>query len=114
MLALDPSDPADTLLIQRKLAHSLDDGIVYWWAKLLRMGVVDKVATPLWNVHVGALLTARDLDENGAYETTAISMVFYTDLETGEYLTSFENPYTGKKVDINYFPAPARNPQLQY
>jgi hypothetical protein len=105
MLALDPSNPADTLLIQRKLAHTMDDDIVYWWAQLLRMVVVDKVPTPLWNVHVGALISARDLDDAGAYETTAISMVFYTDLETGEYLTRFKNPFTGKEVEINYFPA---------
>ena len=105
MLALDPSNPSDTLLIQRKLAHTMGDDIVYWWAQLLRMAMVDKVATPLWNVHVGALIAARDLDEEGAYETTAISMVFYTDLETGEYLTSFNNPFTGKEVEISYFPA---------
>ena len=105
MLKLDPSNPAHTLLITRKLAHTMGDDIVYWWAKLRRMGMVDKVATPLWDVHVGALLTARDLDDNGAYETTAISMVFYTDIETGEYLRRFRNPYTGQEVDINYFPA---------
>ena len=105
MLGLDPSNPAHTLLIQRKLAHTMDDSIVFWWANLSRMGMVDKISTPLWNVHVGALLTARDLDERGAYETTAISMVFYTDLESGELLSKFNNPYTGETVDINYFPA---------
>ena len=73
-------------MITRKLAHTMGDDIVFWWAKLSRMGMVDKVATPLWDVHVAALLTARDIDDRGAYETTAISMVFYTDLETGEYL----------------------------
>jgi len=104
-LALDPARPADTLLIQRKLAHTQGTDIVYWWAQLLRMGVVDKVVTPLWNVHVAALLTARDIDDQGGYETTAISMVFYTDLETGEYLTRFGNPYTGAEVEVNYFPA---------
>ena len=105
MLDLDPSNPAHTLMITRKLAHTLDGGIVYWWAKLLRMAVVDKIATPLWNVHVGALLKTRDIDEQGAYETTAISMVFYTDLETGEYMQSFRNPFTAQEVEIGYFPA---------
>ena len=105
MLDLDPSNPAHTLMITRKLAHTLDGGIVYWWAKLLRMAVVDKIATPLWNVHVGALLKTRDFDEQGAYETTAISMVFYTDLETGEYMQTFRNPFTAQEVEIGYFPA---------
>ena len=105
MLSLDPSNPAHALLITRKLAHTMDDSIVFWWAQLSRMGMVDKISTPLWNVHVGALISARDVDANGAYETTAISMVFYTDIETGKLLSRFRNPYTGREVEINYFPA---------
>ena len=42
---------------------------------------------------------------HGAYETTAISMVFYTDLETGEFLETFKNPFTGQEVEVSYFPA---------
>ena len=105
MLSLDTSNPAHTLMITRKLAHTMDDGVVFWWAQLARMVMLDKISTPLWNVHVGALLKTRDIDEHGAYETTAISMVFYTDIETGEYLRTFKNPFTGKTADINYFPA---------
>ena len=105
LLDLDPSDPNHTLMITRKLAHSMDGNIFCWWAKLRRMAVLDKIVTPLWNVHVAALLRTRDLDEGGAYETTAISMVFYTDLETGEYMETFRNPFTGREVEIGYFPA---------
>ena len=104
-LDLDPDNPSHTLMVARKLAHTMDDSIVYWWAQLLRMAVVDKIATPLWNVHVGAVLKTRDIDEQGTYETTAISMVFYTDLETGEYMETFNNPFTGQEVEIGYFPA---------
>ena len=105
LLSLDPSNPDHTLLITRKLAHTMDDDIVFWWANLSRFGLLDKIFTPLWDVHVGAVLSTRDVGPRGAYETTAISMVFYTDLETGEYLRTFKNPYTGKEVEINYFPA---------
>jgi hypothetical protein len=104
-LALDPSDPAHTLMITRKLAHTMDDSIVFWWAKLSRMVVLDKIATPMWDVYVAALLKTRDIDDRGGYETTAISMVFYTDLENGEYLRTFDNPITGQTVEIDYFPA---------
>ncbi|NCF30261.1 MAG: DUF1838 domain-containing protein [Gammaproteobacteria bacterium] len=104
-IELDPANPAHTLLISRKLAHSMDESPVFWWAKLSRMYMLDKIITPLWDVHVAAVLTTRDIDEHGSYETTAISMVFYTDLETGEYLSSFDNPITGETVDIGYFPA---------
>jgi hypothetical protein len=105
MLELDPSKPAHTLMITRKLAHTMGDDIVYWWAKLSRMVMLEKVATPMWDVYVAALLKTRDIDDQGGYETTAISMVFYTDVETGEYLRTFDNPITGQTVEINYFPA---------
>ena len=105
MLELDPANPAHTLMITRKLAHTMDDSIVYWWAQLSRLHVLEKISTPLWNVYVGALLKTRDVDDRGGYETTAISMVFYTDLETDEYLETFDNPITGKTNEIAYFPA---------
>lgn len=104
-LELDTANPEHTLMITRKLAHTMDDSTVFWWAKLRRMVVVDKIVTPMWNVWVSAILNTRDIDDRGGYETTAISMVFYTDLETGEYLRQFDNPFTGKTVDIGYFPA---------
>ncbi len=105
LLDLDPSDPHQTLMITRKLAHTMDDSLVFWWAQLLRMAVVDKISTPLWNVYVGAVLKTRDFNDQGAYETTAISMVYYTDLETGEFLETFKNPFTGQEVEVSYFPA---------
>ena len=105
MLDLDPSEPADTLLMYRKLAHTLDDRIVYWWAHLERYGLIDAALVPFWKVHVAALLTARNVDETGAYETNAISLVSYTDLETGAFMETFLNPVTREEVEISYFPA---------
>lgn len=105
LLDLDTSNPEHLLMITRKLAHTMDDSTVFWWAQLRRMVVVDKIVTPMWDVWVSAILNTRDVDDRGGYETTAISMVFYTDVETGEYLEQFNNPFTGKTVDIGYFPA---------
>ena len=107
---LDPSNPQHTLMITRKLAHSMDGAPFFWWAQLLRVAVIDKISTPLWNVHVAAVLRTRDVDDQGpyyqtAYETTAISMVYYTDLQTGEFMEAFNNPFTGQEVEVSYFPA---------
>ncbi len=107
-LKLNPFEPADVLMITRKLAHTIGDDVVHWWAKLSRMVMLEKKSTPMWDVWVGAILKTNTIDDQGGYETTAISMVFYTDVKTGQYMEKFNNPITGKTVDIGYFPAKPR------
>lgn len=75
-LKLNPFEPADVLMITRKLAHTMDDDVVHWWAKLSRMVMLGKKSTPMWDVWVGAILNTNTIDDQGGYETTAISMVF--------------------------------------
>ncbi len=103
-LTLDPTKPEDALLIYRKLAHTMDDSVTFAWLRTTRSGLVDSAFTHLWDVHVGAMFTAKDLDDSGAYETTTISIVFYTDPETGQFLETFKNPYTDQEAEIGYFP----------
>jgi hypothetical protein len=107
-LDLDPSNPDHALLMYRKLAHTTDDSVVYWWAHLDRFGQVDGELIPFWRVHVSALITTRDVGDSGAYEANAISLVSYTDIETGEFLETFRNPLTGAENRVNYFPATPR------
>ncbi len=102
-LNLDPADPDDTLLIHRKLAYSMDDSLTFWWLRSTRFGLVDSAFRPLWNVHVGHIRTTTDLDDDGAFETTAISIGFYTDLENGQVLETFKNPYTDQEIDVPIF-----------
>jgi hypothetical protein len=107
-LELDPSNPDHTLLMYRKLAHTTDDSVTFWWAHLERYGLVDAALVPFWKVHVAALLTAKDVDDSGAYEANAISLVSYTDLETGKFLETFANPITGNDVPVSYLPPTPR------
>ncbi len=102
--ALDVANPDDVLTIYRKLAHTMDDSVTYWWLRTTRYGLVDSAFTHMWDVHVGAMLTAETVDDNGSYETTTISVVFYTDPQTGAFMETFKNPYTGEEVEIGYFP----------
>ena len=105
MLQLDPSNPDHNLMIFRKLAHTMDDTLAVFWANLRRMGQEGPLATPMWDIKLAAVLATRDVEEDGTYETTTISMVAYTDVETGEPLETYDNPWTGKTVDINLFPS---------
>lgn len=105
LLQLDPSNPDHNLMIFRKLAHTMDDTLAYFWANLRRMGQEGPVATPMWDMKLAAVTSAKDVGDDGTYETTAISMVVYTDVQTGEPLETFDNPWTGETVDISSFPA---------
>ena len=58
-------------------------------------------------MHIGRFFTTHDL-EDGTYELTQTSLTYYTDLATGAYLRQFQNPLTGKRVEIQYGTPKAR------
>ncbi len=101
--ALDPANKKDQALIYRKLAWSMDDRIGFWWLDGTRYGIVDDELTPFWQMHVGSFFKVRDLAE-GEYEVTNMSIAFYTDVNTGEFIKKLINPLTGKEVEIVYYP----------
>lgn len=105
LLNLDADNPDHNLMIFRKLAHTMDDSLAFFWANLRRMGQEGPVATPMWDIKLASVLGTKDVSEDGTYETTAISMVAYTNTVTGEVLETFDNPWTGETVDISLFPA---------
>lgn len=105
MLKLDPSNPDHNLMIFRKLAHTMDDSLAFFWANLRRMGQDGPIITPMWDIKLASVLGTKDVGEDGTYENTAISMVAYTNTVTGEVLETFNNPWTGETVDISLFPA---------
>jgi hypothetical protein len=100
---LDPTDPKDIALIYRKLAFSMDEKPGYWWLQGRRFGLVDAELTPLWDMHVGTFFRTRDVADSDAFDVTLWSVSFYTDIDSGQYITSARNPYTGKEVAIQYF-----------
>ena len=104
-IEVNPDDPDDRLMIFRKLAHTMDDSIAYFWADLRRLGMVGTTMTRMWDIKIAAMVIARDIGDDGSYETTTISMVSYRDPETGEILETYDNPWTGKTVDITLYPS---------
>jgi len=97
-LSLNPSNPEDLHYMHRKLAYALDDRLTYWNIEALRMGFRNGVLTPFWKLHAGIIYRSKTLDDF-RYSNEAILKIYYTDLETGELLERFDNPYTGKTVE---------------
>ncbi|MBL8629562.1 MAG: DUF1838 family protein [Rhodospirillaceae bacterium] len=101
MLKLDPNNPEHVHLIHRKLAYCMPGAPAFMWLKATRYGVVDSRVIPFWDMHVGQAFATRDLDD-GAYEVTIWTAIFYTDVSTGKFMERFANPLTNKVVDVRY------------
>ncbi len=106
--ALDLTNKDVQSLIFRKLGYAMDDRLGFWHLQGTRYGLVGAELTPFWEMHIGSFFKVRDLP-GGSYEVTRMGVTFYTDLETGEYIKKFENPFTKKTIDIEYGrPAPRK------
>jgi len=98
-LNLDPNNPEHLHYMHRKLVYRLDDGLTYWNIEALRMGFRDGILTPFWKLHAGIIYKIKTI-EAFRYSNQAIVKIFYTDLETGELLQWFDNPYTKETVEV--------------
>ncbi len=96
---LDPELPEDLYTIHRKLRYGFDDRLVYWYINAVRYGLMDSQFTPLWNMHVGFIAEATDAQDG--FTTKGLTAIFYTDLESGQLLDTFTNPYTGERIPVN-------------
>ena len=96
---LDFDDPDDLLTAAVKLRGTLDDRMVIWWMKGVRYGVVKDELNPLFNMLVGSFSRYKEVPGRG-YQVTMLELGYLTDLETGEPLDEFKNPYTGKVVKV--------------
>ncbi len=99
--AFDPSNPLHTGLAYRKLGWSANDQLTFHWLHLIRYGMVDSKLTPMWNILAGSFFRAKDLGE-GRYEVTSLSVDFFTDIESGKLLETYNNPWTGKTLKVPY------------
>lgn len=110
-LNLDPTNPDHVMLMHRKLCFSADSTPTFMWLRATRMGVVDSKVYPFWEMHVGEAFMTTDLPD-GNYEVSIWTAIFYTDIETGKFLETFKNPFTGKTLSVRYN-APRVSKRLQ-
>jgi hypothetical protein len=102
-VSFDPATSAGCAQIFRRLAFSSGTKIGFWWLTGTRFALIDATLTPLWDMHVGTIFRVRDVAE-GRYDVTSASAIFYTELSSDRFLRRFANPFTGKNVDIAYYP----------
>lgn len=109
--ALPLNDPAFHLRTLVRLQGDLSGAMLYAYSAGQVFGVrpgqgfgYEDVGRRLYG-YEGCSVRRTYLRPDGKFETKARSWLFYKDLETGEYIKEFHNPYTDKKVPVPFFRA---------
>ena len=102
---LDPDDPDDALTIGRKIGCSTVDGepITYWWhgkAYSRRQGERDRLLFHVEGMNIRACSSVDDPEKGPGYKLVSSELLLYKDPETGDVLSTWDNPWTGETVDV--------------
>jgi hypothetical protein len=96
---LDFDDPGDVLTAIAKMRGSTDDRLVMGWVIGTRYAVIDHRAVPMMGILAATFSQYRKIRAD-AYEARALEIAYFTDLDTGRLLERWENPVTGKTVEV--------------
>jgi len=91
--------------VNRKFQCSLKDGkqVTFYWhgtAFGRVMGMADKVLFNVEGMNTRACATVNDEKRGLGYKLVSRELLLYRDPKTGEYLRTWDNPYTGAKVPV--------------
>lgn len=105
LAALDPDNAADALSITRKVMCSTEDGDAktYWWhgrAYSRRMGERDRLLFTVEGMNIRACTSVSDPERGDGFKLVSRELLLYKDPQTGEVLSTWDNPWTGQTVDV--------------
>jgi Protein of unknown function (DUF1838) len=108
---VDLKDPNFNLRALSRLQGGMDERVSYGFQRGHVYGIIngrglpiDQYGKKLYGYEGGGLRKARVLAD-GSVQTVSRGWLFYTDAETGEYMTEFTNPYSNEKVTVPIFRA---------
>lgn len=91
----------DDLELWLRLGGALDERLVIWWMSGQRYGVVNAESTLLYGMQVG-IFQRFFADSDGNRRIAMFELTYYTDLQSGELLESWDNPYTGLRNTVRH------------
>ena len=89
-----PEHRMDALM---KIYGATDDRVCFGFVTGLFYGLVEQRLTPLFGI-LASTFNRYIQRPDGTYEGRALEIAYLTDLETGERLEAFKNPYTGETL----------------
>ncbi len=84
-----------------RLAGAMDERLVIWWMEGLRYGVIDARSRLLYGMQVG-IFQKFFAQPDGSWKIAMFELTYYTDLESGELLREWRNPYTGETNRVRH------------
>ncbi|NKB44024.1 MAG: DUF1838 domain-containing protein [Alphaproteobacteria bacterium] len=96
--SIDLDDPEHRMTALMKIYGATDDRVCFGYVVGTFYGFVEQQMLPLFGILASTFNRYRLLPD-GTYEGRALEIAYLTDLETGERLTSFDNPYTGETLN---------------
>lgn len=102
---LDPAKPADALEIMKRTQCGVKDKVpaVYRWQGKIysrRQGEPDKHLFNMEGMNIRQCVSVTDAERGTGYRMVSREITLYLDPKTGEVLRSWQNPYTGKTVEV--------------
>jgi hypothetical protein len=89
----------DFLRRYRQVRFALHDRVFFWWMRGTKYGVIDAQATPLYAMEIGSIFRCTTTADGG-FTVQSLELFYNTDLETGEPLRRWRNPYTEETIDV--------------
>jgi hypothetical protein len=86
------ADPLTTLI---RMRGALDERLVVSFLEGVYYGVMESRIRPLYGLSAGLFRQYRRRGDGG-YDYANLELVYVTDLDSGELMTEFRNPYSGR------------------
>jgi hypothetical protein len=102
---LDLANPADVVTAQRKVQCSMKDGepVVYHFSGEVYSrveGEPDRHVFDIQGMNVRQCVTVTDPVRGTGYRMVSRELLLYTDPKTGAIIRKWDNPWTGKTLDV--------------
>lgn len=102
---LDPAKPEDALEIMKRTQCGVKDNVpavFRWQGKIYsrRQGEPDKHLFNMEGMNIRQCVSVTDAERGTGYRMVSREITLYLDPKTGEVLRSWQNPYTGKTVEV--------------
>ncbi|MBK6598198.1 MAG: DUF1838 family protein [Proteobacteria bacterium] len=99
---LDLSDPLDNLYAFGKIWSGYDAPVIGAFHGLMYARIPGRRAVPLFN-YVGTGILQAKIAENGDLMIKSRETGYFTDLQSGEILEYWQNPFTDETVEVYHF-----------
>ncbi len=99
---LNYEDPYDNLYAFGKLWSGFEEPVIGAFHGLMYGRIGDKRMVPIFG-YVGTGVLLCKVAENGDLQIQSRETGYFTDLESGDILEQWDNPWTGETVDVYHF-----------